>query len=78
MCGCSFTYRYRSHCWCWEECTPRWRCATDMARIRNTKKLSQRIDREYFKRLYPIPRWRRLLSIVATGIGLAWVLARLQ
>jgi hypothetical protein len=44
-----------------------------MARTRSTKKLSQRIDREYFKRLYPIPRWRRILSLGATGIGLAWV-----
>ena len=48
-----------------------------MARIRSTKKLSQRIDREYFKRLYPIPRWRRILSIAVTGIGLAWVLGSL-
>ncbi|MEO5926750.1 MAG: hypothetical protein ABIR70_23250 [Bryobacteraceae bacterium] len=48
-----------------------------MARTRSTKKLSQRIDREYFKRLYPIPRWRRILSIAATGVGLAWVLSSL-
>lgn len=48
-----------------------------MARTRSTKKLSQRIDREYFKRLYPIPRWRRTLSLVATGVGLAWVLGSL-
>lgn len=44
-----------------------------MARVRSTKKLSQRIDREYFKRLYPIPRWRRILSIAFTAIGLAWI-----
>ncbi|MEP6961805.1 MAG: cytochrome c3 family protein, partial [Acidobacteriota bacterium] len=43
-------------------------------RTRTTKTLSQRIDREYFKRLYPIPRWRRILSIAFTAIGLAWVL----
>lgn len=46
-----------------------------MARTRSTKKLSQRIDREYFKRLHPIPRWRRILSLAATGIGLAWIFA---
>lgn len=42
-------------------------------RIRSTKKLSQRIDREYFKRPYPIARWRRILSLALTAIGLAWV-----
>src|SRR6185436_5803129 len=42
-------------------------------RIRTTKKLSQRIDREYFKRLYPIPRWRRILSLAFCVFGLAWV-----
>lgn len=42
-------------------------------RTRSTKTLSQRIDREYFKRLYPIPRWRRLLTLIFSGIGLAWV-----
>lgn len=48
-----------------------------MARTRSTKTLSQRIDREYFKRLYPIPRWRRILSLAVTGLGLAWVLGSL-
>jgi hypothetical protein len=48
-----------------------------MARARSTKTLSQRIDREYFKRLYPIPRWRRILSVAVTGVGLAWVLGSL-
>ena len=46
-----------------------------MARTRSTKSLSQRIDREYFKRLYPIPRWRRILSLAVTGVGLAWIFA---
>lgn len=45
-----------------------------MARTRSTKSLSQRIDREYFKRLYPIPRWRRILSMAFTVAGLAFVL----
>ena len=42
-------------------------------RIRTTKKLAQRIDRGYFKRLFPISRWRRVLSFVAVGCGLAWL-----
>lgn len=42
-------------------------------RVRTTKKLSQRIDREYFKRLYPIPRWRRILTLAFSVAGLAWV-----
>jgi hypothetical protein len=45
-----------------------------MARTRSTKSLSQRIDREYFKRLYTIPKWRRILSLAFTAIGLMWVL----
>ena len=42
-------------------------------RTRTTKKLAQRIDLNYFKRAYPIPRWRRILSIAAAGLGLAWL-----
>ena len=42
-------------------------------RARTTKKLAQRIDLNYFKRLYPIPRWRRILSIALTVIALAWL-----
>jgi hypothetical protein len=42
-------------------------------RTRTTKKLAQRIDLNYFKRAYPIPRWRRILSIAAVGLGLAWL-----
>jgi hypothetical protein len=40
---------------------------------RSTKKLAQRIDLNYFKRLYPIPRWRRILSYTAVAIGLLWL-----
>lgn len=42
-------------------------------RTRNTKKLSQRIDRGYFKRSFPIPYWRRVLSIGLTAVGLIWL-----
>ena len=42
-------------------------------RTRTTKKLAQRIDLNYFKRAYPIPRWRRILSIAAAGLGVAWL-----
>jgi hypothetical protein len=44
-----------------------------MPRSRSTKSLSQRIDREYFKRSFPIPRWRRILSIAITALALLWV-----
>jgi hypothetical protein len=42
-------------------------------RTRTTKKLAQRIDLDYFKTLHGIPRWRRILSVVLTGAGLAWL-----
>jgi hypothetical protein len=42
-------------------------------RSRSTKKLAQRIDLNYFKRLYPIPRWRRILSYSLVAIGLLWL-----
>lgn len=42
-------------------------------RTRTTKKLSQRIDREYFKRLFPIPRWRRTLTYLFIGLGVLWL-----
>jgi hypothetical protein len=42
-------------------------------RTRTTKKLAQRIDLNYFKRVYPIPRWRRILSIAVVGTGVAWL-----
>lgn len=45
-----------------------------MGRVsRSTKKLAQRIDLNYFKRLYPIPRWRRILSYALVAIGLVWL-----
>ena len=42
-------------------------------RTRTTKKLAQRIDLNYFKRTYPIPRWKRTLSIAAVSVGVAWL-----
>ena len=42
-------------------------------RTRTTKKLAQRIELNYFKRAYPIPRWRRILSIAAVALGVAWL-----
>src|SRR5579862_9291432 len=42
-------------------------------RTRTTKKLAQRIDLNYFKRAYPLPRWKRTLSIAAVGVGVAWL-----
>jgi hypothetical protein len=45
-----------------------------MGRVsRSTKKLAQRIDLNYFKRLYPIPRWRRILSFGCVAAGLVWL-----
>jgi len=45
-----------------------------MGRVsRSTKKLAQRIDLNYFKRLYPIPRWRRILSFGLVAAGLVWL-----
>jgi hypothetical protein len=42
-------------------------------RTRTAKKLAQRIDLNYFKRPYPIPRWRRILSLGAAGAALLWL-----
>ncbi|MBI3665834.1 MAG: hypothetical protein HY236_06350 [Acidobacteria bacterium] len=42
-------------------------------RTRTTKKLAQRIQLDYFKRLYPLPRWRRILSIGLVALGLVWL-----
>lgn len=47
-------------------------------RSRTTKKLAQRIDLNYFKRLYPIPKWRRILTLVLIGLGIAWLLVGRQ
>ncbi len=43
-------------------------------RTRTTKKLAQRINLNYFKRAYPMPRWKRWLSIGLTVLGLGWLL----
>jgi hypothetical protein len=42
-------------------------------RTRTTKTLAQRIDLSYFKKLYPIPRWRRILSLGLATLGLVWL-----
>lgn len=42
-------------------------------RIRTTKKLAQRIDRNYFQRMFPLVYWRRVGWIVLTAVGLLWV-----
>jgi hypothetical protein len=42
-------------------------------RTRTTKKLAQRIELNYFKRAYPILRWRRILSIAAAALCVAWL-----
>ena len=42
-------------------------------RTRTTKKLSQRINRDYFKNVFAIPHWRRLLSLVFVGLGIVWL-----
>ena len=42
-------------------------------RIRNTKKLAQRIERDYFKKIYPLALWRWGLTWGFLLIGLAWL-----
>ncbi|MDE3196681.1 MAG: hypothetical protein KGN84_10075 [Acidobacteriota bacterium] len=42
-------------------------------RIRTTKKLGQRVDRTYVKRLFPIPLWRRILTAGSLAIALGWL-----
>src|ERR1700691_6037016 len=42
-------------------------------RTRSTKKLAQRIDLNYFKKLYPVPRWRRILSFGLSAVALLWL-----
>jgi predicted CXXCH cytochrome family protein len=42
-------------------------------RTRTTKKLAQRINLNYFKRTYPLPRWKRILSVIAVGLGVTWL-----
>lgn len=42
-------------------------------RTRTTKKLAQRIDRNYFKNRFAIARWRQYLSVALTAAGLIWL-----
>lgn len=42
-------------------------------RTRTTKRLAQRINLDYFKTVHGIPRWRRILSVVFTLLGVAWL-----
>lgn len=42
-------------------------------RERTTKKLAQRIEPDYFKRTYRLPRLRWILTIGCTVIGLVWL-----
>jgi hypothetical protein len=42
-------------------------------RLRNTKARAQRIEREYFKGRFAIPRWRIYLSVILAGMGGAWL-----
>src|ERR1700679_4190588 len=42
-------------------------------RKRNTKALAQRIDRQYFHRMFPLQRWRLILSAAAVIARLLWL-----
>jgi hypothetical protein len=42
-------------------------------RTRTTKKLAQRIDRNYFKNRFAFARWRQYLSYALTAAGLVWL-----
>ena len=42
-------------------------------RTRTTKKLAQRIDRNYFKNRFPMPAWRFYLAAGLTALGLIWL-----
>jgi hypothetical protein len=42
-------------------------------RIRTTKQLARRIDKEYYKKLALIPHWRRVLSWLFAGLALSWI-----
>jgi len=43
-----------------------------MAHKRTTKSLAQRIDLSYFKQLYPLPFWRRVLTFSGAAAVLIW------
>ena len=42
-------------------------------RIRTTKKLGQRVDRTYIGKLFPIPLWRRILTLGCLAVVLGWL-----
>ena len=42
-------------------------------RTRTTKKLAQRINRDYFKNRFALARWRHYLSFALTAAGLVWL-----
>jgi len=42
-------------------------------RNRSTKALAQRIDRQYFRRVFPLQYWRWILSIASVALGLLWI-----
>jgi predicted CXXCH cytochrome family protein len=39
----------------------------------NAKARARRIDREYFKRVFPIARWRWYLALILTAAGAGWI-----
>jgi len=44
-------------------------------RPRTTKDLAKRIELEYYRRLHPWRRWRRIASAAAAGIAVIWVVS---
>ncbi len=42
-------------------------------RNRSTKALAQRIDRQYFRRIFPLQYWRWILSLASAALGLLWI-----
>src|SRR5271165_6604486 len=46
-----------------------------MPRVRTAKKLAQRIDLQYFKKLHGFRRWRLVLSIALPLVAVGWLLA---
>ncbi len=42
-------------------------------RTRTQKKLAQRLDLNYFKKTFPLTRWKRILAVGLTVAGLAWL-----
>ena len=42
-------------------------------RIRTTKKLSQRINREYFKKRFPLVQWRLNLTLILITLSVVWL-----